>query len=201
MNGAEPVNPETLERFAERFARYGFRREALLPVYGLAEASLAVTVPPLGRGPIVDRVEREAFASQGRAIPVMTGEENGILFVSAGKAVPGHEIRVVNAAGQEVEERTEGFLWFRGPSATSGYYQNEKATAALLPQGPAGEAEEFPWVNSGDRAYIASGEIYVTGRVKDIIIKGGRNLYPHEVEELAAQGRWNSQRVHRSFWD
>ncbi len=67
LNGAEPVNPDTLERFAERFARYGFRREAQLPVYGLAEASLAVTVPPLNRGPLIDRIEREAFTAEGRA--------------------------------------------------------------------------------------------------------------------------------------
>jgi 1-acyl-sn-glycerol-3-phosphate acyltransferase len=77
-------------------------------------------------------------------------------------------------------------LWFRGPSATSGYYRNVKATEALLPMGPATTEGEYAWVNSGDRAYCADGEIYVTGRVKDIIIKGGRNLYPHEVEELAA---------------
>jgi fatty-acyl-CoA synthase len=187
MNGAEPVNPGTLERFATRFAKYGFRREALLPVYGLAEASLAVTVPPLGRGPIVDRVEREAFASQGRAIPAKGDGENCIAFVSAGKAVPRHEIRVVNENGAEVAERTEGFLWFRGPSATKGYYQNKAATVALLPMGDGDGSGEFAWVNSGDRAYMADGELYVTGRVKDIIIKGGRNLYPHEVEDLAAR--------------
>jgi 1-acyl-sn-glycerol-3-phosphate acyltransferase len=78
-------------------------------------------------------------------------------------------------------------LWFRGASATSGYYQNAAATEKLLPMGPAASDGEFAWVNSGDRAYRADGEIYVTGRVKDIIIKGGRNLYPHEVEELAAR--------------
>jgi 1-acyl-sn-glycerol-3-phosphate acyltransferase len=78
-------------------------------------------------------------------------------------------------------------LWFRGPSATCGYYRNAKATEALLPLGPAPKEGEYAWVNSGDRAYRADGEIYVTGRVKDIIIKGGRNLYPHEVEELAAR--------------
>jgi fatty-acyl-CoA synthase len=78
-------------------------------------------------------------------------------------------------------------LWFRGPSATSGYYRNLKATEALLPLGPAGTLGEYAWVNSGDRAYRAEGEIYVTGRVKDIIIKGGRNSYPHEVEEFAAR--------------
>src|SRR5260370_25463354 len=74
LNGAEPVNPETLERFATRFAQYGFRREAQLPVYGLAEAALAGTVPPLNRGPLVDRVERESFTTHGRAVPAKTDE-------------------------------------------------------------------------------------------------------------------------------
>src|SRR5256885_77170 len=83
LNGAEPVNPETLERFAARFARYGFRREAQLPVYGLAEASLAVTVPPLNCGPRIDRVEREAFTAQGRAMPVKSAETPAISFVSS----------------------------------------------------------------------------------------------------------------------
>jgi 1-acyl-sn-glycerol-3-phosphate acyltransferase len=187
LNGAEPVNPETLERFINRFSKYGFRREALLPVYGLAEASLAVTVPPLNRGPKVDRVEREAFAREGRAVPAETDGENTIAFVSAGLPIPGHEVVIVDKEGRKVAERTEGFLWFRGPSATSGYYKNEEATAQLFAGGPAGGVEECPWVNSGDKAYQADGEIYITGRVKDIIIKGGRNLYPHEVEELASQ--------------
>ena len=187
LNGAEPVNPETLERFAERFANYGFRREAQLPVYGLAEASLAVTVPPLERGPLVDRVEREIFTTQGRAVPAAPNDETAISFVSSGRPVPRHEVRIVDENGNEVTDRIEGFLWFRGPSATSGYYRNPKATDALLPRGSRTGDGEFPWVNSGDRAYRAEGEIFVTGRVKDIIIKGGRNLYPHEAEELAAQ--------------
>jgi fatty-acyl-CoA synthase len=187
MNGAEPVNPGTLERFATRFAKYGFRREAQLPVYGLAEASLAVTIPPMGRGPLVDRIEREAFAAEGKAVPAQSGDENNIAFVSSGKPIPRHEIRIVNDASVEVGERREGFLWFRGPSATTGYYQNKAATEALLPRGPSSGEEQFAWVNSGDRAYVADGELYVTGRVKDIIIKGGRNLYPHEVEDLAAR--------------
>jgi fatty-acyl-CoA synthase len=186
LNGAEPVDPETLERFANRFASYGFRREAQLPVYGLAEASLAVTVPPLNRGPLVDRVERGTFTAQGRAVPAATNDETAIAFVSSGKPVPRHEVRIVDEKGNEVPERTEGFLWFRGPSATSGYYRNPKATEALLPRGAAADGE-YAWVDSGDRAYRAEGEIYVTGRVKDIIIKGGRNLYPHEVEELTSR--------------
>ena len=187
LNGAEPVNPETLERFAKRFAPYGFRRESQLPVYGLAEASLAVTFPPLRRGPLVDRVEREVFAADGRAVPARSDDATAIAFVSSGKPIPRHEVRIVDGEGGEVGDRTEGFLWFRGPSATSGYYQNAEATAKLFPESPATNGGEYAWVNSGDRAYRADGEVYVTGRVKDIIIKGGRNLYPHEVEELAGR--------------
>src|SRR5271170_2879846 len=186
-NGAEPVNPETLERFTNRFAKYGFRREALLPVYGLAEASLGVTFPPIGRGPKVDRVERERFTTEGRAVTARAEDENAISFVSSGVALPGQEVLLADENGKAVPERTEGFLWFRGPSATSGYYQNAEATAKLFERGPAIADGEFPWVSSGDRAYQADGEIYITGRVKDIIIKGGRNLYPHEVEELASR--------------
>ena len=186
LNGAEPVNPETLERFNNRFAKYGFRREAMLPVYGLAEASLGVTFPPLYRGPKVDRVERETFTMQERAVPATAGDENAIAFVSSGMALPKHEVLIADKDGSVVPERVEGFLWFRGASATSGYYRNEEATKKLFAGGPAHAEDEYPWVLSGDRAYQADGEIYITGRVKDIIIKGGRNLYPHEVEELAS---------------
>ena len=186
LNGAEPVNPETLEHFAERFSRYGFRREAQLPVYGLAEASLAVTFPPLNRGPVVDRVDRETFTTQGRAVSAKL-EAEAISFVSSGNPFPGHEINIVDEKGQQVADRTEGFLWFRGPSATTGYFRNPAATEKLFPRGQSTNENEFAWVDSGDRAYRADGEIYVTGRVKDIIIKGGRNLYPHEVEELASR--------------
>jgi acyl carrier protein len=187
MNGAEPVNPETLERFTNRFAKYGFRREAMMPVYGLAEASLGVTFPPLYRGPKVDRVEREAFTIEGRAVPSQARDESAIAFVSSGMALAGHQVMVADPTGNAAPERTEGFLWFRGPSATSGYYKNDEATANLFAGGTARGAGEYPWVDSGDRAYQADGEIYITGRVKDIIIKGGRNLYPHEVEELVSR--------------
>jgi fatty-acyl-CoA synthase len=187
LNGAEPVNPETLERFHQRFSKNGFRREAMTPVYGLAEASLAVTMTPVMRGAAVDRVDRETFAREGRAVPAATSGEETISFVSSGYPVANHEVMIVDAGGQEAEDRAEGFLWFRGPSATSGYFKNEEETAKLFPRGANRQEGEYPWVNSGDRAYRASGEIYVTGRVKDIIIKGGQNLYPHEVEELAAR--------------
>jgi 1-acyl-sn-glycerol-3-phosphate acyltransferase len=187
LNGAEPVLPATLDRFAVRFAGCGFRREALLPVYGLAESSLAVTIPPLGRGPRVDRLERAAFAQAGRAVPAPAKNSDAgasdddpdvISFVSVGVPLPGHEVRIANQRGEEADERVEGQLWFRGPSATQGYYRNEAATKALFPQTAAAG-----WVNSGDRAYRAGGDIFITGRVKDIIIHAGHNLYPHELED------------------
>jgi len=194
LNGAEPVLPATLDRFASRFASCGFRRETLLPVYGLAEASLAVTIPPVGRGPRVDHLDRAAFAQEGRAVAAppdvsrpdtiskSSEDPNVISFVSVGPPVPGHEVRIVDGRGEDVGERVEGQLWFRGPSTTQGYYRNESATAALLPEGVAAK-----WVNSGDRAYRAGGEIYITGRVKDIIIHAGHNLYPHEIEDAVAR--------------
>jgi 1-acyl-sn-glycerol-3-phosphate acyltransferase len=185
LNGAEPVLPATLDRFAARFASYGLRREALLPVYGLAEGSLAVTIPPVGRGPVIDRLDRGAFAQEGRAVPASpdaaADDPNVISFVSVGPPVPRQEVRIVNDRGEEVGERIEGQLWFRGPSTTQGYYQNEAATSALFPEGVGAG-----WVNSGDRAYRANGEIYITGRVKDIIIHAGHNLYPHEIEDAVA---------------
>src|SRR5579864_4054132 len=186
LNGAEPVLPATLERFAARFAKCGFRRETLLPVYGLAEASLAVAIPPVGRGPRVDRLERATFAHEGRAVPAppnaSADDPNVISFVSAGPPVPRHEVRIANERGEDAGERVEGQLWFRGPSATQGYYRNAAATAALHPEGA-----EAGWINSGDRAYRAEGEIYITGRVKDIIIHAGHNLYPHEIEDAVAR--------------
>ena len=178
-NGAEPVRAETLERFGTRFARYGFRREALLPVYGLAEATLAVSVPKLGAGYKVDRIERAAFESGGQAKPATPDDTAALEFVNAGKPLPGMQVRIVDADGQNLGERKEGRLWFRGESATSGYFHNPTATKELMRDGD--------WLDSGDLAYWADGEIYITGRAKDIIIKAGRNLYPHEVEEIAGR--------------
>src|SRR5271170_1796508 len=178
-NGAEPVRAETMERFAKRFAPYGFRRESLMPVYGLAEATLAVSVPRLGSGYKVDRIERAAFESGGSAIPAPAGETATLEFVNAGKPVPSVEVRIVDGDGVNLGERQEGRLWFRGPSATRGYYRNPEATRELLRDGD--------WIDSGDLAYWGEGEIYITGRAKDVIIKAGRNLYPHEVEEIAGR--------------
>jgi 1-acyl-sn-glycerol-3-phosphate acyltransferase len=202
LNGAEPVSPEAIRRFSGRFRRHGFRPEAMAPVYGLAECSLALAIPPLGRGPVVDVVEREAFERSGRAVPAApdsprrlvaaeerpaeatrpgaaAGEGVGspdareLRFVGCGMPLPGHELRIVDAAGHEVGDRQEGSLHFRGPSATSGYFRDAEATRRL---------RRGEWLDSGDRAYTVGREVFITGRDKDIIIRAGRNLYPHELE-------------------
>jgi 1-acyl-sn-glycerol-3-phosphate acyltransferase len=179
LNGAEPVRAETLERFSQRFARYGFRKEALVSVYGLAEATLGVSAPAIGSGTRADRIQRTPFEKQGEAIPAGTEESSALEFVSAGRPLLDVEIRIVNSAGEEVGERTEGRLLFRGPAATSGYYRNPEATKELV--------RDDGWLDSGDLAYIAEGELFITGRAKDLIIKGGRNLYPQEIEEIVGR--------------
>jgi fatty-acyl-CoA synthase len=179
LNGSEPVNPDTLDRFVERFARHGFRREAMLPVYGLAENSVALCFPPPGRGPRLDRVERGPFEKHGRAEPAATGDTSALVFSSVGSALPEHEVRIVDEAGEEVPERTLGRLVFKGPSMTRGYFRQPEATAAITLSGG--------FLDSGDLAYRADGEHFVAGRRKDLIIKAGRNLVPQEIEEAAAQ--------------
>jgi 1-acyl-sn-glycerol-3-phosphate acyltransferase len=173
MNGAEAVMAETLTRFHERFARCRLSRSALTPVYGLAECSVGLTVPPLGRGPLIDVIARDLFVQKGIATPA-GGDVNSVLsFVSCGRPLPQHEVRILDNAGRPVGERCEGRLEFRGPSATRSYHRNPEATDRLIHDG---------WLDSGDRAYVAGGEVYVTGRIKDIIIRAGRHIYPDELE-------------------
>ncbi len=173
FNGAEPVNPDTIDRFCERFGGYGFKREAMMPVYGLAESTVALAFTPYGRGPVVDRIDRERLARDGRAVAADSGDPSALRIVSCGRPLPGHEIRIVDAASHELPDGHEGRLHFRGPSATSGYFRNAEATRTLF---------EGAWLNSGDLAYVSNGEVYITGRSKDMIIRAGRNIYPHEIE-------------------
>jgi acyl-CoA synthetase (AMP-forming)/AMP-acid ligase II len=172
-NGAEPVGPETLARFAAAFRPYGFRSEALAPVYGLAECSVGLAVSPPGRGPLIDRVQREALA-RGEARPAANDDAEALQMVACGRPLPRHQVRIVDSQGGELPPRHVGRLEFRGPSATRGYYRNAEASALLMHDG---------WLDSGDLAYLADGDIYIAGRLKDMIIRGGRNLYPYELEE------------------
>lgn len=173
-NGAEKVSPQTVKRFCARFEAYGFRRQAMMPVYGLAESSVGLAFPPLDRGPLIDRIRRETFMTSGKAIPADEADSNALPFVACGHPLPRHQIRIVDDAGRELPERQQGRLEFRGPSATSGYFRNPEQTQRLF---------RDDWLDSEDLAYIAGGDVYVTGRIKDIIIRAGRNIYPDEFEE------------------
>ncbi|KAB2890672.1 MAG: AMP-binding protein [Desulfobulbaceae bacterium] len=174
FNGAEPVIPATLQRFEERFARCGYRPSATTPVYGLAESSVGLAFPPVGRGVLIDRIDRDLFLASGQAQPATDAQRQVFEFVCCGRPLPGHQIRIVDAGGRELPDRHEGRLQFKGPSATSGYFRSPDKTRELFRDG---------WLDSGDMAYIAAGEVYITSRIKDIIIRGGRNVYPHELED------------------
>jgi len=174
FNGAEPVSVRTLARFSERFSAYGFRSGSMTPVYGLAEAAVGLAFPPLDRGPLIDRVKREELLASGNAIPSDRSDPNPLELVACGQPLPGYQIRVVDEQGRELPERREGEIQFNGPSATRGYYKNPEATRDLF---------NGAWLGTGDRGYIAGGEIYLTSRSKEMIIRGGRNIYPYEAEE------------------
>ena len=174
FNGAEPVSPDTVSRFAERFESVGVRPEIIMPVYGLAESAVGLAFPPLNRRPLIDCVQREAFSLTGEAVAADKTDKNALCFVASGQPLPGHQVRIVDSDGRELPERQQGALQFHGPSATTGYYRNPEATKRLFFQ---------DWLDSGDLAYIAEGDIYITGRSKDVIIRAGRNIYPHELEE------------------
>ena len=174
LNGAEAINPETMQRFAERFGPYGFGAHAMMPVYGLAECSVGLAFPPLGRGPAVDRIGRDVFMKTGRAQEAAEDDTRALAMVNCGRPLTGHQIRIVDDAGREVPERRQGRLQFLGPSATSGYCRNPRATAELF---------DGEWLNSGDLAYMAGGDVHISGRTKDIIIRAGRNIYPAEFED------------------
>lgn len=172
FNGAEPVAAGTLERFRDRFAPYGLAATAITPVYGLAENAVGLTFPPAGRGMRVDHIDRAAFTAEGMAHPVDIDRTRAQQVVGCGMVLPDHELRVVDDAGQALPERRVGRVQFRGPSATRGYFRHNDTTLF-----------DGDWLNTGDLGYLADGELFLTGRAKDIIIRGGHNLYPQELEE------------------
>jgi 1-acyl-sn-glycerol-3-phosphate acyltransferase len=175
--GSEPVSRRTLEDFARKFAPYGFRAESLTPVYGLAESAAALTAAPPGRRPRVDFVDRRTLAGRGQARPIAADSPEAQAFVSCGAALIGHEVRILDPLGGEAVERQEGRLQFRGPSATCGYFNDPQKTAELFADG---------WLESGDLAYVADGEVFVTGRTKDVVKRAGRNIHPEDVETAIA---------------
>jgi fatty-acyl-CoA synthase len=170
--GAEPVNASTMRAFASRFAGHGFRENALNPVYGLAENTLGLTFSEPGRGVRTDSISRGRLADSQRATQAESPDD-ALELVSCGRALPGNQVRIVDAAGDEVSERTIGRIEFQSPSATRGYFQNPALTARLIHDG---------WLDTGDLGYMAEEELFITGRVKDLVIRAGRHFFPYELE-------------------
>ncbi len=183
LNGAEMVDRGTIEAFAARFRVAGFRAEAMFPVYVLAEAGLAVAFPCLGRGVKSVRVRRRALG-EGTVEPAQPEEANAREAVSVGS--DGLEIALLGADGGPLSEGRVGEILVRGASVMVGYDQDPAATRAAFHEG---------WLRTGDLGFRLDGELYVTGRRKDVIIVRGENLYAQDVEALAAEvsGVWARQ--------
>jgi fatty-acyl-CoA synthase len=171
LNGAEPVSVETMDRFSTRFAPHGFDRQALMPVYGMSEASLAVTfTSPKGpkRSLTLDPV---ALATEGRVVPAA---EQRRTVVSVGTAVPGAELEVRGEQGHALGEGQLGRVFVRAPFVMSGYFDDAAATARTVAGG---------WLDTGDLGFIDGGELFIAGRAKDLVIVRGRNHAPQEFED------------------
>jgi fatty-acyl-CoA synthase len=178
FNGSEPIMADTVAAFTERFTPGGFRAEAMFGVYGMAEATLAVTFPPLGRGPAFEWVDRRALASTGRAMRVQPGAAGSRVVAGVGRPVTGLELRIVEpVTGAPARDGTVGEVQVRGASVTTGYLgQTTEEAAASFTDG---------WLRTGDLAYARDGEVFVTGRRKEMIIVRGANFYPQDVELIA----------------
>jgi len=174
LDGAEPVHASTAERFSRRFAPIGFRADALMPVYGMAEATLAVTFPGLDSKLQTLPIDRDVLEQQGRAQP----RDGGHPAVSVGGPVAGTSLRVVDDRGREVPEGQVGEILVQGPSLMDGYFRNEQASAGVLVDG---------WLRTGDLGFVQASRLFVTGRAKELIIKGGRNFHPYDIERVAAE--------------
>ena len=180
--GAEPIQPSVLDAFLARFGPQGVRASALLPCYGMAEATLAIAFHRLGEKVRIDRVDGESLRA-GVAAPAAPGAA-GLDLVGCGQAFPGHEIAVVGPGGAVLAERRVGEIVFRGPSVTGGYFQQPEATTACFDttvQGAGGG-----WLRTGDLGYLADGDLFVCGREKDLLIVNGKNYLPDDVERAVA---------------
>lgn len=176
FNGAEPISVELAEEFLDRMAPYGLKRETMFPVYGLAEASLAISFPPLGRRYQYITVDRRSLGIGSQARFVATNEPTALKIMSEGQAIPYAKVKLVDDAGAEVAPDTVGHLLIAGDNVTRGYFENPEANAAAL----TGDG----WLRTGDLALWHGGELHVTGRAKEIIFVNGQNYYPHDLEAL-----------------
>ncbi len=175
--GAEPIQARTLHDFAAKLAPVGFDARSYLPSYGMAEATLAITFAPHGTGMRSDTVDA-ASLQKGDAKASAAGSGDARELVSCGRPFPGHEIAIVDEHGARLGERRVGEILTRGPSVTSGYYREPELTAAAFKDG---------WLHTGDLGYVAGGELFICGRLKDIIIIRGRNYYPQDIEWVVSE--------------
>lgn len=177
--GAETIRAETLEQFAAVLRGSGFRDEAFLPCYGMAECSLAVSFAPLGKPVDTDAVDADVLASQRVARPAEEHSRAVSRFVNCGSVLPGHQVEIRDAAGRRLPERRCGTIFVHGPSVMSGYFGDASETARVL--------AADGWLNTGDVGYVADGRLFITGREKDLFIINGRNIWPQDLEFLAEQ--------------
>jgi fatty-acyl-CoA synthase len=185
LNGAEPVDPAAVEAFCRDAGSHGFDTKAAFPVFGMAEATLAVTFPEPGTGMTIDHVDRVTLERERYAAPVAAGDRAAAPAPSVrrlaflGRALRAFDLRIVDPdTGGVLAGREVGELELRSPSVTPGYYGNSAATAAAFRDG---------WLRTGDLAYLVDGQLVVCGRLKDVIIVGGRNVFPEDVERAAAR--------------
>ncbi len=175
-NGAEPVNPATVRAFLSAFSASGLKPSAMRTVYGMAESTVAVAfIRPDAHFP-TDIIDRNAFQTTGLAVSAPASaltEGTALEFPSCGGAFPEHEFGIFSAQGQSLPDRQVGELWLRGPSVASGYYRDPEATARTFADG---------WLHTGDLAYLVDGNLFITGRKKDLVILHGRNYTPQDFE-------------------
>lgn len=186
FNGAEPVSHKTLDKFTDYFAPCGFRREAFSPCYGLAEATLMVVCSPKGRSPIMHNLVKSGL-KENRVIfsPKMT--EDTQILVGCGKKQGRQKIRIVNLETLKRCLPDEiGEIWVSSPSVASGYWNNPLTTTWVF-GAYLSDSEEGPFLRTGDRGFLDKGELYITGRLKNLIIIDGKNFYPHDIEKTVEQ--------------
>lgn len=184
-NGSEPVREATLERFYQTFRRAGFRKEAFLPCYGLAEATLVVSGGPLGGLPEELKIDRAALQS-GRAVPVLPESEAAVAPVSCvSMDRPFHDqtLRIVEPDRWIVQaERRVGEIWIKSPSVARGYWNRPAETARTF-HAYTTDSGEGPFLRTGDLGFLDAGKLYITGRCKELILLRGVNHYPQDIEE------------------
>jgi acyl-CoA synthetase (AMP-forming)/AMP-acid ligase II len=175
LNGSEPVETSTAERFASQYGTHGFRATSMLPVYGMAENTLAVSFAKSGDGVRAMHLDHDALERQRRVVPSVASD--AVRVVSVGRPVAGTWVSVRNERGAIVPEDTIAEIWIAGASRMEGYFRRDDANAECVRDG---------WYRTGDLGFVHDGELYVVGRSDDVIIKGGRNVYPHDLERVAS---------------